>query len=67
MPIVKTMTKMRIALLELVTASGSAACRNGGSGWEPITLSTAIFSGNGVSSDRGVDNKVTNRSPPRCR
>jgi hypothetical protein len=49
---------------EPVIACGITGCRNAGIGWEPMTLSTAIFSGNGISRERGGDNKVTNRIAP---
>jgi hypothetical protein len=55
---------MSAAALERATASGSRASRNPGSGWEPRALSTAIFSGSGVRSTRGVDKRLSNKTPP---
>jgi hypothetical protein len=52
------------AALVRVTAHGSIASRKPGSGWEPMALSTAIFSGSGVSSARGVDKMLSNKTPP---
>ena len=40
-------------------ASGTNGAMTGGSGCEPITLSTAILSGSGVSSERGLDSRLS--------
>ena len=37
-----------------------------GAGREPMTLSTAIFSGRGVSNLMGADSKLNARSPATC-
>ncbi len=41
--------------------------RNSGGGFVPMTLSTAIFSGNGVSNTSGIDNKLTRSVKRSCR
>src|SRR5437763_1304425 len=51
------------------TATSSAVLesgRNAGGGCEPMTLSTAIFSGSGTSSATGTARRVSASSPAMC-
>jgi hypothetical protein len=43
--------------------TGRRVLRNSGSDSEPKTLSTAIFSGNGVSRVSGVESKLNKKMP----
>ena len=47
-------------------ASGTNGAVNHGSGCEPITLSTAILSGSGASSERGLARRLSTNSAPMC-
>ena len=51
------------AARELLSVAGSSIWRNAGSGWAPMTLSTAIFSGSGVSNPSGLDSRSRPKMP----
>jgi hypothetical protein len=51
---------------ECAIPSGTNGAMKVGSGWEPITLSTAILSGSGVSSTSGLASRLSRNSPPKC-
>src|SRR3989442_1609259 len=57
-----------VAVLDRATAAGSSKSRKRGTGWEPMTLSTAIFSGSGARrrcqrSERHRDGKPGGWAP----
>ena len=47
--------RVSTAVLECMAADDDRASSTRGTGWEPMTLSTAICSGSGLSRARGVD------------
>jgi hypothetical protein len=52
-----------MAAFELETVAGRSDSRMPGIGSEPTTLSTAIFSGMGTSSARGIDSRLSRNKP----
>ena len=60
------MATQRMAAGEPVAAAGSTARENAGSGLAPMTESTTIFSGTGLSSAMGLASSPMANRPRNC-